>query len=222
LLQEQCIVAELPKVVIIGSSSLGESVASILQEQGEYQIIGTLDDDLKASLDHRGINSLGCVNDYCRLALKHPDLKAIIAIGNPKTRAVIFSNLTQSVSELCLISAVHPASSLLSTSDVGPGCIIFPGVVISSGVRLGRCCLLNSNVTIGSRVLVGDFTSISPGVNVGSEASIGRETFIGMGAVISQKIAIGNGCAVGALSFVNADVPDACKAIGIPAQNVNV
>ena len=51
-----------------------------------------------------------------------------------------------------------------------------------------------------------------------AETRIGSRVYIGPNSVIQMGVSIGNDVVIGALFFVNSDVPSGSKAWGIPAQ----
>src|SRR5690606_31441947 len=61
-------------------------------------------------------------------------------------------------------------------------------------------------------------TSLSNKFSSNKRAIIGHDVWIGAGSIIKQGITIGNGSVIGAMSFVNKDVPENCIVIGSPAK----
>lgn len=105
--------------------------------------------------------------------------------------------------------------------------------------RIGKFCYIASNVNIvGARI--GNYVSIAPGVQIGGmehsywwyststflsdycisnrQTIIEDDVWIAAGAIIKQGVKIGRGSVVGAMSFVNKDVPENSIVIGIPAK----
>lgn len=81
------------------------------------------------------------------------------------------------------------------------------GIVIGSGVRLGRCVKIFQNVTIGAAVS-----------GIEAYPTIGDHVTIYAGAVVLGAIHVGNHCIVGANSTVIHDVPDNSVVVGSPAR----
>lgn len=89
-------------------------------------------------------------------------------------------------------------------------------------------------------VSIGNYCSIAPGVQIGGMehsywwystsprlsdhcvdnkiTRIGHDVWIGAGTVVRQGVTIGDGAVIGALSFVNKDVPENTICFGIPAK----
>ena len=95
-------------------------------------------------------------------------------------------------------------NGILNGTDIGNYCSIAPGVQIggmehshwwlSTSPRLSNTCVDNRITTIG------------------------HDVWIGAGVVVRQGVTIGNGAVVGALSFVNKDVPENSLCFGVPAR----
>jgi len=100
-----------------------------------------------------------------------------------------------------------------SLADVGPG-LYLPhpvGIVIGSGVRIGRNCHILQGVTLGGA----GGKSRADGT---TQPRVGDNVLIGAGAKILGPVDIGNGVRIGANAVVTRDLPDNCTAVGIPAR----
>ena len=81
---------------------------------------------------------------------------------------------------------------------------------------------------VGSFATIGDEVTIQQNVTVGRKAEspnraprIGRGVLLSAGATILGDVSIGDFAKFGAGSFVTADVPRGCTAVGIPARLTN-
>lgn len=102
-------------------------------------------------------------------------------------------------------------------TEVGPGCCILPGAVLTSSVVLGKGCLINPNVTISHGSVLGNFVEVSPGVNVTGNCRVGDYSFLGANCSVLPKITIGRNVTIGAGAVVTKDTPDDCVLAGVPA-----
>jgi len=100
-----------------------------------------------------------------------------------------------------------------STTPIGPGFFLpHPvGIVIGPGV-IGHNVTIHQNVTLGMREWVrGSFKTRA-------RPNIGDDVFIYAGAVLVGGIKIGKGAVIGANAVVLQDVPEGCRAVGVPAR----
>jgi acetyltransferase-like isoleucine patch superfamily enzyme len=122
----------------------------------------------------------------------------------------------------------------------GEGTSCYDNVLILGNVKVGRNTWIGPNVVLdgGGGLEIGDFCSISAGVQiythdtVGWATSMGKEpaaysptrigsgVYIGPNSVIARGIIIGDRAIIGALSFVNSNVPADAKFAGRPARSI--
>lgn len=111
---------------------------------------------------------------------------------------------------------------ILGSVTVGKNTWIGPNVVLdgSGGLRIGSHCSISSGVQIYSHDTVQ--RSISLGIKPidYSRTAIGDGVYIGPNTIIARGVTIGNSAVIGAMSFVNSDIPAGKKAWGCPARVV--
>lgn len=94
-------------------------------------------------------------------------------------------------------------------TKIGEGTVITYhglGVVLNKSAVIGKNCRIRQHVTLASN---------SEGAPV-----LGDGVEVGAGAVIVGNIHIGDHVKIGALAFVNKDLPNNCTAVGVPAKPV--
>jgi acetyltransferase-like isoleucine patch superfamily enzyme len=123
----------------------------------------------------------------------------------------------------------------------GDGTSCYDNVLIIGDVKVGKNTWIGPNVILdgsGGELVIGDCVSISAGVQIythntvawstslGSSAvstaptRIGSGVYIGPNCVVSMGVDIGDHVVIGAMSFVNKDIPSHSKAWGCPARIV--
>jgi acetyltransferase-like isoleucine patch superfamily enzyme len=121
----------------------------------------------------------------------------------------------------------------------GEGASCYDNVLVIGDVRAGANCWIGPNVVLdgsGGGIHMGEWCAISAGVHIYTHDTvdrsltagrkpprtgpvrIGERTYVGPQSVISSSTTIGSGAVIGAMSFVNADVPDATFVWGAPAR----
>jgi sugar O-acyltransferase (sialic acid O-acetyltransferase NeuD family) len=146
-----------------------------------------------------------------------PNKRFSLGVGNPEIREQLANLLTSCGGELTTVIAPSVQSGHFGT-EIGTGCTIMAGTVITNDVKIGKACLINLNCTIGHDSVMGDFCELSPGVHVSGNVQMGNKCVIGTGAVILPKIRIGHNVVVGAGAVVLKDIPDNTTVVGIPAK----
>jgi sugar O-acyltransferase (sialic acid O-acetyltransferase NeuD family) len=162
-------------------------------------------------LDFRGL-----VDEPGEAALAEQSGALVLGAGFPALRDKLFGRF-EAGGQFAFPVLVHP------TADVGSGCELADGVVVSSGcvvttdVRLGPGTLLNPRSGIGHDSVLGRCCVVNPGANVSGSVTIGDRVLIGSGATVLQGLRIGDDAVVGAGAVVTRDVRSGVTVVGVPA-----
>lgn len=120
----------------------------------------------------------------------------------------------------------------------GDGASCYDNVLIMGDVRVGKDTWIGPNVILDGRggLEIGDYVTVCAGVQLYSHNSvkwstsmgekpedlaptkIGSGVFLGPQAVVQMGVTIGDRAVIGAMSFVNSDVPPDAQAMGCPAR----
>lgn len=106
-------------------------------------------------------------------------------------------------------------------SKIGKWCFVNKLVGLNH-VEIGNYCSIAANVLIGGMEHGTEHCSTSTKLSDATYADrttiIGHDVWIGSYCVIRQGVRIGDGAIIGAMSFVNRDVPPYSIVFGIPAK----
>lgn len=139
-----------------------------------------------------------------------------IGTGNPAFRKAFWEKFIQAkLIPLTFISA--KATIGIYNIEIGKGCCIMAGSILTTCIKIANGTLINIDCTIGHDTTIGQFCEICPGVHISGNCTIGNEVFIGTGAVILPGITIGDHAVIGAGAVVTKDVPVNTTVIGVPA-----
>jgi len=88
---------------------------------------------------------------------------------------------------------------------IGPGLFIghFSGIVIAGKSIIGRNLSILQNTTIGMKYITGELYQLAQPIIIGDNVEIGAHS-----CIIGDNLRIGNNVIIGAMSFVNKDIPD--------------
>jgi UDP-3-O-[3-hydroxymyristoyl] glucosamine N-acyltransferase len=123
-----------------------------------------------------------------------PQGKALLVCANPFD---VFTGLCRELRDL------QPTVEAISTtSRVGEGTVLMPGVFVGRNVTIGKDCFIHPNVTVYDGTVIGDRVIIHAGTVIGSDAfyykrRAGYEKLHSCGYVqIDDDVEIGAGCTI--------------------------
>ncbi|MBD2766522.1 acetyltransferase [Hymenobacter sp. BT664] len=208
-----------PPLVIFGAGGLGREVLLLLQQLNEAQptwtIGGFYDDQPPSSPTVAGLPYLGTSAD---LNATTEPLAVVVAVGSPSGRAGVVRRLT--APQLSFPVLVHPGVALAAHQrvELGEGCIIQQGCILTCDIVLGSFVFLNLGCTVGHDATLGEFCSLMPHANVGGAAQLGTGVYLGTNATVIQGVCIGENALLGAGAVAVRDLPANVTAVGVPAR----
>tara|TARA_R110002167_G_scaffold129337_18_gene312237 strand:+ start:3742 stop:4311 length:570 start_codon:yes stop_codon:yes gene_type:complete len=112
-------------------------------------------------------------------------------------------------------------NALISKSNIGIGNYIACNTVIIN-TKIGNYCSIAPGVQIGGMQHSYWWLSTSPRLSehciYDKVTTIGNDVWIAAGSIIKQGVTIGDGAVIGAMSFVNTDIPENAIYFGSPAK----
>lgn len=205
------------RVVVFGAGGHGRVVADVLRAEGKHRVAAFWDDQEKLA----GRTVEGIVVSYAAKAIrmtKKPLRHAIVGIGDNAARIAAAQRLTKS--DLTLISAIHPASTVANGVKLGAGSVVMAGSIVNVGTVIGENVILNTGCIVDHDAKIGDGAHIGPGACLAGNVEIGAAALIGAGSVLIPGIRVGAGAIVGAGAVVIRDVPAKAIVAGNPANTI--
>ena len=117
---------------------------------------------------------------------------------------------------------VHPSAIIGATSEVGEGCIVCPGCVVTANARIGRYVTLNVYATVGHDAVVADYSTVGGHADVTGGATLDEGVFMGSHAVIAPRVRVGAFAVIGAGTVALRDVGEGATVLGVPGSNLGV
>ena len=206
-------------LAIFGAGGLGREVLVLLHQINEqrptWRITGFYDDVRPTPNTLHGLPYLGTTTDLN--AVTSP-LHVAIAVGHSQSRAAVVRQLTAPA--LSFATLIHPsvACAPYQQLQIGAGCIISQGCILTTDIVLGQHVLLNLGCTIGHDAVLEDFCSLMPHANIGGAAHLETGVYLGTNATVINQVRVGAHTIVGAGAVAVRDLPAYCTAVGVPAQ----
>lgn len=119
-------------------------------------------------------------------------------------------------------SSIYDSALVIGDVKAGTNVWVGPNTVLdgSGGLEIGDNVSISAGVQIYSHHTVEWATSGGKAQPRKAPTKIGSRVYIGPNAVIQMGVTIGDGAVIGAMAFVNRDVPSGAKAWGCPARIV--
>ncbi len=205
-------------VVVYGASGHAKVVLDIFRCGGVYEVIALLD-EFRAGGDPCGLFRVAGKMDRLPVLLQeHPNLEAMVAVGDNWLRANITASIRTSCPGLRFATAIHPSAQVACDVFIGEGAVIMAGAVINPTAYVGDGCIVNTRASLDHDASMAAFSSLGPGASVGGGVRIGTCSSVGIGASVIQEISIGAYTVVGAGAVVVRNLPDYVVAYGVPAR----
>ena len=199
--------------VIFGSGGFAREIYSLLQDI-DCEVRGFLAPD---EPDGPALPAPYLGGDVLAPKLALEGVKvAYLAIGDMNAREKVFG-IAQMAGLRCP-PLIHPKAVFLAKEPPGEATIIYPGVLVMTGCRIGKGVLLNAGCTLGHDTEIGEFSNVNPGAHLAGFVRVGEKSFIGIGSSIVERIVVGANAVIGAGSVVVRDVPPGVTAYGVPAH----
>lgn len=206
-------------LVVYGAGGMGRELMWQLNDPAspKYNILGFIDDDPEKH--GKIINGYPIVGDTDWLLGKSSEICVAVAIGNPEARRSIVEKLKVN-SNIIFPNIIAPDARISEFVELGEGCIICYGNIITVNIKIGDFFLSNRCCTVGHDCVIGDYVTLNPMVSVSGNVTVEDCVDIGTGANIIQGKTIGANSVIGAGAVVVNDIPQGSTAVGVPAKPI--
>ena len=206
-------------IAIFGVGGFGREVLALIKDinkaQPTWNIVGFFDDGHNKGEIVNGYPTLGNTDDLNKWG---KPIGVAISVGSPVIKKKIISKITNPL--VYYPTLIHPSVWIGDKDfvEIGDGCIICAGVMITTNVTIKNFVILNLQCTVGHDSVINDYAAFMPSVNISGEVTIGEGVYVGTGAKLINQLTIGEYTIVGAV--VTKALPARCTAVGIPAKPI--
>jgi sugar O-acyltransferase (sialic acid O-acetyltransferase NeuD family) len=141
----------------------------------------------------------------------------------------------------CFLGLGKPAAKMAAVESLGPyarypslfshqsggarnasghGCVLCPGVVLTTDVTLGNFVTVNLSCTVGHDAVLEDFCSLMPQVAVSGYCRIGRAAYLGVHSAVLEKLEVGAEAVLGGGALLTKNLPAGETWAGVPARRL--
>jgi len=192
-------------IILIGGGGHCKSCIDVIEQEGNYQIVGILDLPEMLGKEILGYEIIGTDDDLPKfLKTVNNYLVTIGQIKSPAKRITLWQIVKKSGATLPVI--ISPHAHVAKSSNIEEGTIIMHQAIVNSEARIGVNCIINSNALIEHETSIGDFCHISTGAIVNGQSSVGNRCFVGSNSTISNNVCIVDDAIISAGSIVLKDI----------------
>lgn len=206
------------ELIIVGGGGLAREVLWLAMESqsAPWKILGFLDDN--EALQGRSLCQLPVLGSVAD-CVKYRDAHFVVAVGSPRVRRRIVQKM-EDLGVRRFATLVHKSVTMSRFVDLGEGCMVTAGSVLTTQVRLGRHVIVNLSSTVGHDVIMGDFCTLSPNVSISGNVTLEEGVELGTGALVIQGLTLARGSFIGAGAVVSKNIPADVLAVGLPARQI--
>ncbi|MGE0636380.1 MAG: hypothetical protein AB7P01_08070 [Bacteroidia bacterium] len=200
-------------MLIIGTGGLAKDIAGNISryvDREQYVFYN----DIEGNTDRLFLNNYKIIKskEEAAVYLKNTDNNFIAALANPLMRMRL-SNKFMDMGGVLKTLIFTDFKAISDFTNIGNGCLVQYGVIISSNTIIGEGTFINCGVIIGHDITIGKYCSFGPGVRILGGVEIGEFSYIGCNAVIMPGVKIGKKVRIGVGKIIEKDVPDNSKII---------
>jgi len=151
--------------------------------------------------------------------------KVVIAISNSRTRRSLHATISKS--SVGMLSVIARNAVTYDEVQIGEGCIIASGCILTSNISVGVCFHANLNSYVAHDCVIGDYVTFAPCVKCNGNIIIEDDVYVGTGTIIKQgkpgrPLVIGKGARIEAGSYVTKSVAPGEAVFGSPARKMSL
>src|SRR5688572_26662343 len=172
-------------MIVVGAKGLAKEILQIFDQKQELENLFFFD-DISPETSLKLFGKFPILRSIHEVKKKFSDLgdpSCCLGLGNPQHRLRFFRSFTALGGNV--VSSISLKTDIGTyDTEIGAGCNILSGVVITNSVKIGMGCLINPNCTISHDSQIGEFVEISPGVSITGHCKIGDFSVLGTNSVI--------------------------------------
>jgi acetyltransferase EpsM len=196
------------RLVIYGAGGHGCSLAALLRQNEDFDIIGFLDDWVPQETEVDGLPVLGGADHLPALAEAGIRLavNGVGGVGDLPARLAVYAKLAEA--GFFCPTMIHSTAFIEDSATLGDGVQVFPLAYIGIRVDVGYGCIINTGAIVSHDCTLAPYVNLSPGATLAGGVRVGEAALIGMRATVNLNVTVGKRARIGNGATIKSDVPD--------------
>jgi sugar O-acyltransferase (sialic acid O-acetyltransferase NeuD family) len=189
------------EILLIGGGGHCKSVIDVIEQEGQFQIVGIIDKTELFGTNVLGYPVIGNDLDLKNLAKKYA--YALITIGqikSPNQRIKLFDLAKKA--GFIIPSILSPRAYISKHAFIGDGTVVMHDALINAKATIGNNCIINSKALIEHDSVILEHCHISTNATINGGVVVESGCFIGSGVITKESITIGKNSFIKAGSLV--------------------
>ena len=204
------------RIYVYGAGGHGKVVADILLARADGEFAGFVDEREELwGTEVLGFPVVGG-GEWLGQQGGNSHVAVAIGVGENRTRQMLTERCARWDVEI--LTLVHPAATVSTAAQLGPGTVVMAGAIINPDAKLGTAVIVNTAAVVEHDVGVADYAHVAPNATMAGASRLGAFSHLGAGAILLQGVRVGSDTIVGAGAVVTKNLPDQVVAIGVPAR----
>jgi len=207
------------KLAIYGTGGSGKEAYEVFEEcpkeKSKWDEIVFVDDTVESG-EFRSCRRF--TFEDLQKTLSPEQVKIVIAIGEPKSREILYNRIVSAGYSLGNI--IHSNAVISKGSLMGNGIVLQDGVKISAEAEISDNVYINSRTLVGHNVKIGSHCQISANVFLAGFSKLEECVFIGVASCIRDHTVVGAHSVISMGSVVMKDVRPYKIFMGNPGREI--
>jgi len=148
----------------------------------------------------------------------HGDARVVLGIALPRIKAEVIRRLAPHIDGDRWATVVHPGATIGPNVDLGRGCYIGAGAILTVDVRIAPFVTINLHCQVAHDGQVEELATLHPGARLSGRVTIGVGSELGAGAVVAPGVTIGAWARLGAGCVAVRPLAGGRTYVGVPAR----
>ena len=206
-------------IILIGGGGHCISCIDIIEQGGEFEILGILDLTEKVGQKILGYPIIGTDNELKSFLPECSNFLITIGqIDSYQLREKKLNEVKDAGGNLPVI--ISPLAYVSKHAEIAEGTIIMHKALVNAGAKIGKACIINTKALIEHEAEIGDFCHVSTCSIANGQVQVGKGCFIGSNTVIGNNTSVTDNVVIAAGSQVLKNIELPGIYIGNPLRKI--